>query len=81
MTFFVSPCSKNKIGHHRFTLLHLLSLAKWVSSNFQSSMTICHYKNVRMQTTPNFVMIIDIWMNLNINWDDNTCIPIHKKCR
>ena len=36
------------------TILQLLSSTKWLSTKFQSSMTIFHYKKVKMQNIPNF---------------------------
>ena len=48
-------------------------LLRKLSTKIQSSMTIFHYRNVRMHNTPNCVAIIGIWMNI-------TCKLIHKKC-
>ena len=42
-TLFVIPCRK-KLGDYKLTMLQLLSLIKWFSSVFQSSMTIFRQK-------------------------------------
>ena len=53
--------------------LQILSLIKCFASKFQSSMKVIHHKNVRMPNIPK----LDA---LKVNWDDNICKPIHKKC-
>ena len=75
LTLFVIHCQKKiKNEHYRFTMLQLLSLPEWFFIQFQSSMTIFHDKNVRMQTIPK----VD---ELRVSCDDNGCKLVHKKCQ
>ena len=48
---------QEKFGYYRLTMLQLLSLTKWISSKFQSSMTILRYRNFKMHNIPKFVSI------------------------
>ena len=66
MSFFVQ-----KIGQCRFTTLQLLSLPRGFSTKFQSSITVIQHKDARKPNIPK----VD---ELEVNWDDNNCKPMHK---
>ena len=62
-----------KITHYRFKMLQLLlHLPGIFSIKFQSSMTIVHYKNARMQIIPNFISnsitIMQVGMTVSVNY-------------
>jgi hypothetical protein len=51
-----------------------------LSSIFQSSTTIFHYRKVRMQNIPNFDSKIDMDFIQVLIIHDGTCKPILQKC-
>ena len=58
LTLFVTLCT-SCFGHYRFTMLHSLSLSKWVSSKLQSSKTqhFIEKKNVKMHDIPIYIRL------------------------
>ena len=53
-------------------MLQLLSRTKCLFIQFQSTMTIFHYRDVRMQNIPDYASV-------KVSKDDGSCKLIHKK--
>ena len=69
---FVSPY-RYFGGEYRFTVLQLMSLTKWFSIQFQSSMTTIYHKLLRREGR----VLTNGWLPII---HDNICSLIYKKC-